>query len=951
MRLSNAFGFMLPVLAALSAPLLAQRIVPDVNTLRTLPGGYGPNTVVALQGYFASADGGGGMLASGSTPNSCQFLAPGSSWASGSTTITVTLFPLPTGIALGMGISGAGIQSGSIVVAFASGSPNTITISLVTTAMGNTAVLAGDNGGTTFKDINNNCFTRLSQTYNQVEWGAKGNNSANDTFSLQNWADALQPHIAVPGNSKITQPLFCDYGGLNTTGIIQGSPTQAVAEDKTILPTFLITADNTNGGFNAVGGIMQAVMIMPPGARCAIHAVGLIADGSGVFNTVNANGKSDLIDDHSYLSGGYNNVDAEGSGDNADLQIYDSSLNNATHDNAYIKTANGKLVRNAFAGAGNDNIYFTNSDIVIADNIIEQGGGWGIEADSGRLMRITGNYFDNNGKNIPLPGAIAIGAIRINNSGSLTICGNSFHRSGGGAEGLPGYATAHIYFSGTDDTVSLCGNVYFPGETLGDNIMGLVRPDYDFDADPATILTNITIADNPAPQNVAPAQGTPQNLGVFSPNAAKLLAASVNPQVPPNFVTGLALSNDLSVATKVNIAAGSAADSTNSTAIAVPTGCSVDLGSSTKGLGALDKGNVQPNTTYYFFVVAGYGGSAAGGSQNCIASTSLTPTFRNVAIAPYQFTLKVNTLMSSLVLFNAGGPANGINTGGPLNPLAGLLIGDEITAPISNIPGCSLGCPKITSLSSYELQTNGDTSPGSNVVQNLVSVANVSFGMSISDGTSSANYIPQSAITGNYVTGVDSPCTPNPPKHCVNIAANATGTATSGIPIYFGGNFTIALDQAATATTGLGSNVSITINGGLYRMVGALYTDSTSSIVKFTQDGDTFYRTIPNPDIGVTILGNSDTAFALQSIPNGIAVEWLGRCVSNAKVIVYSVGPNPGQPVAFPVAPGYDVTSTTQTAEKYQTYTDTSQHIHARANAAPTTFQCMTDGWVWHRGR
>jgi hypothetical protein len=188
--------------------------------------------------------------------------------------------------------------------------------------------------------------------------------------------------------------------------------------------------------------------------------------------------------------------------------------------------------------------------------------------------------------------------------------------------------------------------------------------------------------------------------------------------------------------------------------------------------------------------------------------------------------------------------------------------------------------------------------------------------------------------------------------HCVTIAYQTSSASSGTLPVYFGGNFTVTLDTAANATTALGSKTTINVHSALYRMLGALYTDSGGGVVKFTQDGDTFYRMVPNPDIpGVTTLGNSDTAFALASVPNGIPVEWLGRCVSSAKVIVYGVGPNPGQPVSFPFTPGYDVTATTGTAEKYQTWTDTSQHIHARANASGTTSQCMTDGWVRHRGR
>ena len=139
-----------------------------------------------------------------------------------------------------------------------------------------------------------------------------------------------------------------------------------------------------------------------------------------------------------------------------------------------------------------------------------------------------------------------------------------------------------------------------------------------------------------------------------------------------------------------------------------------------------------------------------------------------------------------------------------------------------------------------------------------------------------------------------------------------------------------------------------------YRMVAALYTDSAKNILAFSQDGDTFYLKKPAADISNGTVGNADTTLTLGSVPNGIAVEWLGRCVGgSAKVIVYSPPQNPGgAPMAFPMVPGYDITTTSpQTAQKYRVWTDTGQHIHAWAGSASTPIDCMTDGWVLHRAQ
>jgi hypothetical protein len=143
-------------------------------------------------------------------------------------------------------------------------------------------------------------------------------------------------------------------------------------------------------------------------------------------------------------------------------------------------------------------------------------------------------------------------------------------------------------------------------------------------------------------------------------------------------------------------------------------------------------------------------------------------------------------------------------------------------------------------------------------------------------------------------------------------------------------------------------------------MVAALYTaNTTTNIEAFKQEGDTFYLAMPHPDINTSSLAAIDTPETLPSVPSGIVVEALGRCVggtSTNDVLLYTP-PNstttPGLPNSFPIVPGYSLKILTpQTAYPYRLHTDTAQHIHAAAEGpGVVSLQCMTDGWVWNRGK
>jgi hypothetical protein len=279
---------------------------------------------------------------------------------------------------------------------------------------------------------------------------------------------------------------------------------------------------------------------MPAGARCAVHSVGLTAkspSSTGAYDTVHAYGAGDLIDGHSYLSGGNHNVsdvDSSGNTTTSNLQIYDSSIKDSVSDGLYLHSSGIKVSRNSISGAGTGSTAANNisvapsanapppSDILISDNIIQEGKGWGLTTQGAHLIRVVSNYFDNNANQTPTisppNGAVELG----DGTSHVTLCGNVYHRTGSGLEQVNGSGPGsyHVYLAGRVDSISQCANVYFPG--LNSNIQIPVRPDYNYNVASATKPTNISTADNPAPQNY----------GVYFPGADSLLQSSNVPQIP-----------------------------------------------------------------------------------------------------------------------------------------------------------------------------------------------------------------------------------------------------------------------------------------------------------------------------------------------------------------------------------------------------------------------------------
>ena len=444
------------------------------------------------------------------------------------------------------------------------------------------------------------------------------------------------------------------------------------------MPAFFI--DGMNNFYTGYHGFssapVQAMFVMLAGATCAIHSVGLIATDATValpYDVVDALGKSNLIDSHSFLQGGNVNVRAGSSGSGgANLELYDSSFVNPLTDNADIFSPNAKVVRNSFAGAGagysgspamqsGTNVRFTGVDIVLSDNIIQQAAGWGVDIGTARSVRISSNFFDNNGKLITgmVGGAsYATGALRIGGSGHVTVCGNTFSESAGASVGsTANYYSAHVTFAGNVDTVSFCGNVYLPlhGSNSNSGMQTtpgavMIHPDYDFEVDNTTspVLTNIAIADNPAPQN----------LGVMSPNAALYLPNPPSSGVPNRYLAGLTMVYHSG--STLTVKAGAAVDGSNTVVINIPTpGCPIDF--TLNGAGGLDMGGAAPKTTYFIYVISGPGGA----NPSCMASTSLTPSFVNTSNT-YKIKTQGMTFMGSSTVYAVGQGYNGTSALSPV---------------------------------------------------------------------------------------------------------------------------------------------------------------------------------------------------------------------------------------------------------------------------------------------
>ena len=281
-----------------------------------------------------------------------------------------------------------------------------------------------------------------------------------------------------------------------------------------------------------------------------------------------------------------------------------------------------------------------------------------------------------------------------------------------------------------------------------------------------------------------------------------------------------------------------------------------------------------------------------------------------------------------------------------------MAVGDPVTDTCGAIVGTAT---TISSLqSAYDL-TTGDVQGSSKNVNSVASLTlsngePVQVGMTITakgSGVSTLN-------GGSWITSIDTGgCTLGP--HCFVLNQNNT-SSTTGANLTISGQYTILLNTATSATCGGngGTQDTLKIKTAVYRLVGAMNTNTNTKFPGFTQLDDTIYLTAPSKDINTTTLGSSVTPFALASVPNGISVEAFGRCVGGSTdILIFNDTLVPGTPTSFTTVPGYAVNSATPaTAYPFRTYTDTAKTVDAQAGSGTTnTLRCMTDGWVWRRGR
>jgi len=697
-------------------------------------------------------------------------------------------------------------------------------------------------------------------------------------------------------------------------------------------------------------------------ASTAILSEGITFTG---FYTVDVAGTHVAIDDHALLVGGYDDVRC-GAPFVDGLQIKDSEIVSGVDEGIHLGScANTRLIGDLISGNGTgyhymstlvppldgEGVSLTGQELTVATGVIEQSGGPGLLLNGAQQISVTGMYFDNNGKRIGGP------AIDINASTYLSICGNHIHRSGGNTS--PATTTSQVNFAGTSDNISLCGNVYFPDDNPDE---ATLKPSVVYDATPpvggsAAILTNTHFYEQPSPQ----ASGQ-----VYSSIAAQLLAPLQVPQFT-NEITGLTLSNSspTTLTQIINIAAGTAADSTGTALIQLPPvagspACSVDIANG--GAGGLDTGSgmVASGTTYNFFAIASAGGSNNGTAiTSCIASTSLAPSFLYTGTA-YALSTSAQTKSGATTLYNVPTVA-GVKVGDLIVGTGFLAAGTTVTG-VGTVTTYQVVTPYSAGVFT-DCTVTGSAAPyyyNCFTTDGTTGTAGLFTGTEVSDNannatanTSCSSTSGQSAIQ-NYahIAKLES----TGPSGVIKLNTSIQITLPTDCFTFSGGN-TITISPAATSNAGTAQ--PITIYTGLYRMLGALYTPSGStSLVPFIQNGDTFSLTTPVTDINTNTLGTFPIFYPLPSVPSGISVEAMGRCTGGANdVLLFTPPPvgttyGPGTPTTFPAAPGFSVNLTTPNVSfPYRLFTNPSGQIKAVAANSSTYLYCVTDGWVWHRAQ
>jgi hypothetical protein len=642
------------------------------------------------------------------------------------------------------------------------------------------------------------------------------------------------------------------------------------------------------------------------------------------FYTLDVVGTHVAVDSHSLLKNGYWNLYC-GSVYEQGLEVKDSQIVKSYDDGIHVPNCdNVRLTGDNLQSAGSDlgpdvtgvngaGIYFGGNDLTLADGIVQQAGGPGVLLSGAKHVGITSMIFNTNGQYVPATSPnIDIEPPQGGgySTQDTTICNNRIDTAANDATN-----SAQIRLGGTIDNLTFCGNTYQSGSGNND---ANVTPWYVYDVSSASppTLTNTHLYETPAQPPVS----------VFSPAAQPVLASLAVPQFTQNQIGGLIMSNNLSSPyTELEIAPGSAADSTNATVIQLAQTCTINL--NTNGPGGIDNGStVQPDTTYNIFLIAaaasGMGGVA---TPNCIASTSSVPLFKQdyFSGSGYFVGATGGTLSTGSTVYN-------------VSPLAGVAVGNVLQPTTSD----GLSGAAITAFSANLGPAPGVTASWSTptAVIKLSSTTNVMEGMAIVDVDNCipANTYILSNTVPSYVTLSNT------------ISSSSDCTSSMGDPVSISGVRQLVLNSSAATTH---AHAEIDIGIGYYRLIGAVFTDSASHIVQFLQDNDTFSLRTPGNDINTSTLSTTATAFQLASVPSGTPVEAFGRCVASQKVRLFTPGGTPVLPSSFPTVPGYDTLGAINayTSFPYRLYTNSTGAIDAQSGTTGTMLYCMTDGWVFNR--
>ena len=138
------------------------------------------------------------------------------------------------------------------------------------------------------------------------------------------------------------------------------------------------------------------------------------------------------------------------------------------------------------------------------------------------------------------------------------------------------------------------------------------------------------------------------------------------------------------------------------------------------------------------------------------------------------------------------------------------------------------------------------------------------------------------------------------------------------------------------------------ISGGVYRLIGPLYTTSSTSpsgtIVPFLQESNTFYLDTSVEDLASVSISSSLLPFTLPSVPSGVPVLATGRCVASEMVRIFTPTLTQAEATAFTSAPGFDNDKVTaNTSFPFRAYTNSSAQIDAWGSGSGT-MDCVTDG-------